>query len=117
MPSRAIICWLPSMPMLLSVTLMDPFCVPASMGVNVTLSTQLSPTASVPLQVFVCEKSPPASAMLVKASGAPPTLVRATASGALGVPTACEAKVSPGEPDSPRVHYAAKPWWIRSGLV
>jgi hypothetical protein len=91
-PVRPTVCGLL---MALSVIVSELVRLPPAVGLNVTLIVQ--PDAGATLaQVFVCEKSPPARAMLVKASGALPTLVSATAPGALGVPMVCEAKVRAG---------------------
>ena len=66
--------------------------VPVVVGVNVTISVQLPPDASVLEQVFVCAKSPVAAPM-ERVVDTVPVFFTVTGLLALVVPTVCDANV------------------------
>lgn len=66
--------------------------VPVVVGVNVTISVQLPPAASVLEQVFVCAKSPVAAPM-ERVVDTVPVFFTVTGLLALVVPTVCDANV------------------------
>ena len=75
-----------------SVIEIEPVRVPVVVGLNVTLTVQLAPAASVVEQVFVCAKSPVAAPM---ESVVVPVPIFFTVTGwlALVVPTVCDVNV------------------------
>ena len=92
-PVRATVCGLPGA---LSVMLTAALRVPATVGVNVTLTWQLSLGARVGPQVLVSAKSlalAPTIPMLDSVSVAIPVFVSVAIWGELVVPTACGPKV------------------------
>ena len=76
----------------MSVSVSAPVRFPGAVGVKVTLIVQLAPAATEPAQVLVWAKSP--LVMTVRGVRAPfPVLVSVSVCGALGVETACPAKL------------------------
>jgi hypothetical protein len=91
-PDRITVCWLPVMPLLLSVMVKAPIRVPTAVGVNVTLMAHEVPPASAAPQVSVSAKSPLVT-MLEIVRGALPTLSSVIATGKVAVPNGCGGKV------------------------
>src|SRR5438094_4289047 len=82
-PERPTTCGVPGA---LSTRVRAPMLAPTALGVKVTLTAQLEPTATGPLHVFVCAKSPLVE-ILVNTKGKSPMLLMVIVCGALVVPT------------------------------
>ena len=76
----------------MSLMVMEPVLLPATVGVNVTLMVQFASAAKLAPQVLSCAKSP-VTTMLVIIKAAVPVLLNVTACGALVVPKAWLEKV------------------------